>query len=235
MSQLDDPSPTTSDTSEGAPRPEDPGLAGESPSSFGLTWVLVLAAGLLGGLGGFAIGESGSTFIVPSTEMPPEINGNRQAMTKEMDRRRSIAGDQIAALAYGGLGMVLGVALGVAGGLARRAPVAAIAAGVTGLVLGGAAAQGRPPCWCPCTTPPAPVYGRESQRRPGIGLADPRRHLARGRRRRRTGPGHRARQLGSDRPSPDRGHHRSGCRVRDLRIWWCRPVSARGDIPAHVT
>ena len=38
--------------------------------------------------------------------------------------------------------MVLGLALGVAGGLARRAPVAAIAAGVTGLVLGGAAGAG---------------------------------------------------------------------------------------------
>jgi hypothetical protein len=142
MSQLDDRSPTSLDASDGPPRPEDPGPANESSSSPGRTWLLILAAGLLGGLWGFAIGESGQRFIQPSIEMPPEIMRNGQARTKEMERRRALCRDQIAALAYGGLGMVLGLALGVAGGLARRAPLAAIVAGVTGLVLGGAAGAG---------------------------------------------------------------------------------------------
>ena len=62
--------------------------------------------------------------------------------------------DQSATMAYGGLGLVLGLALGAAGGLSRRSPRAAIAAGVIGLVLGGAGAPGRPRHCCPPTTPP---------------------------------------------------------------------------------
>ena len=38
--------------------------------------------------------------------------------------------------------MVLGLALGAAGGLVRRSPTAAVAAGLAGLVLGGAAGAG---------------------------------------------------------------------------------------------
>jgi hypothetical protein len=149
MSQLDDRSPITSDTADGAQRPEDPGVAHESPSgaatppsSSGRTWLLVLAAGLLGGLAGFATGEAGPNYIRPSYELSPELRRNSTQIPIEIERRKGIARDQIASLAYGALGMVLGLALGVAGGLTRRAPVAAIAAGVTGLVLGGAAGAG---------------------------------------------------------------------------------------------
>ena len=49
------------------------------------------------------------------------------------------ANDRAAALTNAGLGLFLGLALGAAGGLARRSARAAIAAGFTGLILGGTA------------------------------------------------------------------------------------------------
>jgi MFS family permease len=145
MSQLDHRTPTSTDTSDGAPSREDVGLAKESPSapsSSLKTWLLILAAGLLAGLAGFAFGETAPTLFRPSVEVPPEMRRNRNAFQNEMGRRMVVAHERIAAMAYGGLGMVLGLALGVAGGLARRSPRAAVAAGLTGLVLGGAAGAG---------------------------------------------------------------------------------------------
>jgi hypothetical protein len=149
MSLLDDRSPTSSDASHRPPRPLDSGLANDStpgpaekPSSPGRTWLLVLAAGLLAGLAGFGIGEAGPKLFRPSLEFSPELMQNRMRIPAETDRRRTVAEDQSAALAYGALGMVLGLALGVAGGLTRRSPRASIAAGVVGLVLGGAAGAG---------------------------------------------------------------------------------------------
>ena len=47
--------------------------------------------------------------------------------------------DRAAAIAYGALGMLLGLGLGAVGGLARGSASAAAAAGLAGLVLGGAA------------------------------------------------------------------------------------------------
>ena len=72
-----------------------------------------------------------------STEYPPEIRGTRIAI--EFERRMGVSRDRSAAVSYGGLGMILGLTLGVAGGLARRSPGAAIAAGIVGMVVGGAA------------------------------------------------------------------------------------------------
>ena len=149
MSQLDDRSPTTSGTSDGPPQPVEPGMANAlppgpttAPSSPGRTWLLVLAAGLFAGLAGFGIGEAAPRFFPISYELSPEIRRNTARLPIEIERRMGVSRDQSAALAYGGLGMVLGLALGVAGGLARRSPRAAIAAGVLGLVLGGAAGAG---------------------------------------------------------------------------------------------
>jgi hypothetical protein len=51
----------------------------------------------------------------------------------------SVSRDRAAVLAYGALGAALGLALGAASGLTRRSARAGIAAGVTGLVLAGAA------------------------------------------------------------------------------------------------
>jgi hypothetical protein len=149
MSQLDDRSPTSSGTLDVPPQPGDPGLANAllpgpttAPSSPGRTWLLVLAAGLLAGLAGFGIGEAAPKFFPVSLEFSPEIRRNGSRVPIELERRVGISRDQSATLAYGGLGMFLGLALGAAGGLARRSPRAAIAAGVLGLVLGGAAGAG---------------------------------------------------------------------------------------------
>ena len=75
-------------------------------------------------------------------KLPPEIQASLTKRTMELKRRQGVSMDRAAALAYGGLGMFLGLALGAAGGLVRRSPVAAIAAGLIGLVLGGAAGAG---------------------------------------------------------------------------------------------
>ncbi len=149
MSQFDERSPSSSETSAGSPQAVDPGSAGElSPgpikesSSPGLAWLLVVAAGLLAGLAGFGIGEAAPRFVAPSLEFSAEIRRNGTQVPIEMERRFRISRDQTAALAYGGLGMILGLGLGLAGGLARRSPSAAIAGGIVGLVLGGAAGAG---------------------------------------------------------------------------------------------
>ena len=84
-----------------------------------------------------------------------------------------------AALAYGGLGMLLGMVLGATGGQARRSSRAAIAAGVTGLILGGAAGTGdhtRPVTLV--SQARAAATDEDRQQRPGPGPADPWRHLA---------------------------------------------------------
>jgi hypothetical protein len=104
--------------------------------------LLVLTAGLLGGLAGFGIGEAAPKLVAPSRELSPEIRKESTKVQTELRRRYNISQDQAAALAYGGLGMVVGLALGAAGGLARRSTAAAIAAGITGLILGGAAGAG---------------------------------------------------------------------------------------------
>jgi hypothetical protein len=147
MSLLGDRSPTSSAASESPAQPVDPRSPNEStlgltkaPSSPGRCWLLVLSAALLAGLAGFGIGEAGPKVFPVSLEFPPEIRGTRIPI--ELERRMGISRDRSAALAFGGLGMILGLALGVAGGLARRSPGAAIAAGVVGMVLGGAAGAG---------------------------------------------------------------------------------------------
>jgi hypothetical protein len=145
MSSLDDRSPTSLGASESRRQPVDAGLANESPagptkapSSPLRSWLLVLAAGLFAGLAGFGIGEVAPRFYPVSYELSPEIRRNTARVPIELERRMGVSRDQSATLAYGGLGMVLGLTLGVAGGFARRSPRAAIAAGVVGMVLGGA-------------------------------------------------------------------------------------------------
>jgi Protein of unknown function (DUF2613) len=149
MSSLDERSPTSLGASESRRQPVDAGLANESPagptkapSSPLRSWLLVLAAGLFAGLAGFGIGEVAPRFYPVSYEFSPEIRRNTARVPIELERRMRVSRDQSATLAYGGLGMVLGLALGVAGGLARRSLGPAIAAGVVGLVLGGAAGAG---------------------------------------------------------------------------------------------
>jgi hypothetical protein len=105
-------------------------------------WLLVLASGLVGGLAGFGIGEAAPKLVPPSYDLPPEIRRNSSVVPIEVERRKSISRDKSAAIAYGGLGMILASALGAVGGFARRSPRAIIAAAIMGMVAGAAAGAG---------------------------------------------------------------------------------------------
>jgi hypothetical protein len=101
-------------------------------------------AGMLAGLCAFGIGEVTPGLFPPSNDFPPEIRAQPLLLAREIHKRRMLFSDQAAAAVYGGLGLVLGLALGAAGGLARRSTRAAIAAGFTGMVLGGTAGAATP-------------------------------------------------------------------------------------------
>jgi hypothetical protein len=114
------------------------------PWPSGRTWSIILAASTLAGLCAFGLGEVSPRLFPPSTYFAPEIRARPLLLAQEMQRRRLLFSDRAAAAAYGGLGMLLGLALGAAGGLARRSSRAAIAAGFTGMVLGGTAGAATP-------------------------------------------------------------------------------------------
>ena len=147
MSLLDD---QFANITVGAGEPSEavrPSLANESllgqprwAPSAGWCWMLVLSAALLAGLAGFSMGEIAPKFFPVSIVYPPEIRGPEKAI--EYERRLGVSRDNSAALAYGWLGMILGLTLGVAGGVSRRSPGAAVAAGIVGMVLGGGAGLG---------------------------------------------------------------------------------------------
>jgi len=103
---------------------------------------MVLAGGLLAGLAGFGAGEYALRLFAPSLVLPPEIRGDQVRTRREHARRVREWQDRSATLSYGALGALLSLALGVAGGLARRAPGASITAGLMGLVLGAVAGTG---------------------------------------------------------------------------------------------
>jgi hypothetical protein len=105
-------------------------------------WVMVLVAAMIAGLSGFGIGEAAPKLVPPALNLPPEIMKSSSAKPLEIERRMRISRDRAATIAYGGLGAILGLAVGLCSGVARRSPRAAVAAGVIGLVLGGAAGTG---------------------------------------------------------------------------------------------
>jgi hypothetical protein len=145
-----DKSPQTSGPGSdgGTPRREASVANGAGPASIKLpsrsarTWLLVLGSGLVGGLAGFGIGEAAPKLVPPSYDLPPEIRRNSSIVPIEVERRKSISRDKSAALAYGGLGMVLALALGAVGGVARGSARAVLAAAIAGLVAGAAAGAG---------------------------------------------------------------------------------------------
>ena len=104
--------------------------------------MMVLAGGLLAGLAGFGFGEYSLRLFAPSLELPPGIKGDQTLAPREHARRVRESPGPIATLSYGVLGAFLGLALGAAGGLARRSPRAAITAALIGLLLGAAAGAG---------------------------------------------------------------------------------------------
>jgi hypothetical protein len=109
------------------------------PWPSGRTWSIILAASTLAGLCAFGLGEVSPRLFPPSTYFAPEIRARPSLLAQEILRRSLLFSDRAAAAANGGMGLLLGLALGAAGGLARRSSRAAIAAGFTGMVLGGIA------------------------------------------------------------------------------------------------
>jgi hypothetical protein len=105
----------------------------------GRAWSIVLTAGIVSGLFSFGIGEVTPGLFPPNLDFSPEIRAQGSSLPQEIQRRRMVANDHAAALTYGGLGLVLGLTLGAAGGVVRRSFRAAIAAGLLGLLLGGSA------------------------------------------------------------------------------------------------
>jgi hypothetical protein len=100
-------------------------------------WAVSLAAALVAGLAAWIIGEQSLHLFTPAREwrtgkvdavsrLKPTVATMRAADTKN------------ASLGFSILGTLLGLALGGAGGLARRSSRQALMAGLAGLVLGGA-------------------------------------------------------------------------------------------------
>jgi hypothetical protein len=149
VSQADNPLPVPvpepAATSRREVPPTNPGLPPDQTTVSRqptLGWLVVLAGGLLAGLAGFGFGEYAIQLFAPSLDLPPGIRGDQILAPLEHSRRLHISQDQIATASYGVLGALLGLALGAAGGLARRSPGAAITAALIGLVLGAAAGTG---------------------------------------------------------------------------------------------
>ncbi len=141
--------PQTSQPDAGVPPPtegaaretESPEAARAAPWPHHRLWLVSLTMSLLAGLAGFAIGQGSPELFRPSNDMPATMRSSNERRV-EAHRRRTVAQDRVAALAYGSLGMLLGMVLGATAGQARRSPRAAIMGGVTGLILGGAAGAG---------------------------------------------------------------------------------------------
>jgi hypothetical protein len=102
--------------------------------------MIVVGLALLAGASAWLVGEATFDHFRPS-EAAAAQSINFRALNEEQSRANIYNG----ALAFGALGGLLGLALGVGGGLARRSPVAAIRGAVVGLALGAAA--GALPAW----------------------------------------------------------------------------------------
>jgi hypothetical protein len=113
-----------------------------APWSSGRTWAVLLASAFVVGFASFGVGEAAPALVPPSRDFPPEMLKSRQQIPMELERRTQVSKDRSASIAYGSLGLALGLALGAVGGLTRRNARAALAAGLTGVVLGGAAGAG---------------------------------------------------------------------------------------------
>jgi hypothetical protein len=177
MSQADNPPPASvPDPAATSPSEAPPTDLGKLPDDKEVarpsarTWMLVLAGGLLSGLGGFASGEYALQLFAPSLELPPGIKGDQILAPLEHARRIRVSQDQTATFSYGALGALLGLTLGAAGGLARSSPRGAITAAVIGLLLGSAAGAGTTylilPWYRAAYAPPSPENANQQ-----LGLA----------------------------------------------------------------
>jgi hypothetical protein len=107
---------------------------GEAPSVRPLRpLIAIAAAGLLAGLGAFGLGELAYGRFSP--ELVPQAMGGGQIMRPTMETKAA-SDARNAAVAFGSLGGLLGLFLGLAGGLERRSIGSAAKAGWVGLFLG---------------------------------------------------------------------------------------------------
>jgi hypothetical protein len=131
-----EPTPAREPTARAPTAPPGPGPAAApapAPAPRRPPWGLGLAAGLLAGVASWAAGEVGRVYVNPtplSREVFPE------AGTARLLASASVASGM---LTYGLQGAILGLMLGLAGGLARRSPAAAVGAVVLGVGAAGSA------------------------------------------------------------------------------------------------
>src|SRR5262245_43475704 len=100
MSQADSPLPGTDPapgaSSQGEARPTDsrsPQASNAVSKSPGVTWLMVLAGGLLAGIAAFVFGEYAIKLCAPSLELPPEIRGDQILAPREHARRLLVSQD----------------------------------------------------------------------------------------------------------------------------------------------
>jgi hypothetical protein len=96
-------------------------------------WPFALGAGLLAGIASWVINEAGLPFVLPKSRIVQTMGG---AMDLPSFVDQVAADSKNATVAYGILGAMLGLALGVAGGLVRNSPRRGVFAGITGALLG---------------------------------------------------------------------------------------------------
>jgi hypothetical protein len=101
-------------------------------------WLLALG-GVVAGLAAFAVGEATYKWI-PAQQVTYRAFG--RMVTSATGATVMVADARNGALAFAVLGCWLGGCLGIAGGLARRAPAAAAVSGLLGAILGAALAGG---------------------------------------------------------------------------------------------
>jgi hypothetical protein len=110
-----------------------PSVSGPAP---GALWGWAVALGLLAGVIAWTGEEVSRRFVNPEPLSGEPFPGPATARLLAGARLRS------GLIAFGLQGALLGLALGVAGGLARRSRPAAVTAGLSGMVVGGLAGAG---------------------------------------------------------------------------------------------
>lgn len=105
-------------------------VAATSPA----VWVLALLAAIAAGAGSWLVGEQFLDHYQPSEKAASEPY-DHGPLNAEME----IVSGRNGAIAFGALGGLLGLFLGLAGGLSRRSAAAAVLGATVGLILGTAA------------------------------------------------------------------------------------------------
>jgi hypothetical protein len=150
MTSPEDPKPNPGPASEAAGRRDHEAASSGVAAPGGLDamrlpgsiWLVAVAAGLLAGLASFGIGEVAPELVRPAQQVTAEERARGGKLNDLLKARSRQSDDRAAAIAYGSLGMLLGLGLGAAGGLARGSAKVAAMAGLAGLILGGAAGAG---------------------------------------------------------------------------------------------